>query len=471
MVFSSITFLFIFLPVVLIVYYLINPRLRNIFLTMSSLFFYAWGEQKLVMLMVFSIAINYLGGILIDLMARESKPKASRIFLFLFVTINILMLGYFKYTNFIISNINEMGISSFSSYNEIILPIGISFFTFQGMSYLIDVYYKKVDSQKSLVSLALYISMFPQLIAGPIVRYIDVSKQIEADRKFNILQFQRGVIRFIIGLFKKVIIANQMGFMADFVFNNSGDVGSASLWIGVVCYAFQIYFDFSGYSDMAIGLGKMFGFDFLENFDHPYISKSIQEFWRRWHISLSSWFRDYLYIPLGGNRKGVSRTYVNLIIVFFITGLWHGASWNFIFWGLFHGFFLIWEKIGLIKFLNKVPNFVGHIYMALVVLVGWVFFRAETLSDAWQYLEGMFAFRTSGNEIVYQYISMYFVLVFIIAVIFSTNIKVYLKAKWALLSKAQEFKYILYPMYLLLFFLSLLELAESNYNPFIYFRF
>ena len=471
MVFSSITFLFIFLPVVLIVYYLINPRLRNIFLTMSSLFFYAWGEQKLVMLMVFSIAINYLGGILIDLMARESKPKASRIFLFLFVTINILMLGYFKYTNFIISNINEMGISSFSSYNEIILPIGISFFTFQGMSYLIDVYYKKVDSQKSLVSLALYISMFPQLIAGPIVRYIDVSKQIEADRKFNILQFQRGVIRFIIGLFKKVIIANQMGFMADFVFNNSGDVGSASLWIGVVCYAFQIYFDFSGYSDMAIGLGKMFGFDFLENFDHPYISKSIQEFWRRWHISLSSWFRDYLYIPLGGNRKGVSRTYVNLIIVFFITGLWHGASWNFIFWGLFHGFFLIWEKIGLIKFLNKAPSFVGHIYMALVVLVGWVFFRAETLSDAWQYLEGMFAFRMSGNEIVYQYISMYFVLVFIIAVIFSTNIKVYLKAKWALLSKAQEFKYILYPMYLLLFFLSLLELAESNYNPFIYFRF
>ena len=339
-----------------------------------------------------------------------------------------------------------MGILSFSSLNEIILPIGISFFTFQGMSYLIDVYYEKVDSQKSLVSLALYISMFPQLIAGPIVRYIDVSKQIEADRKFDILQFQRGVIRFIIGLFKKVIIANQMGFMADFVFNNSGEVGSVSLWIGVVSYAFQIYFDFSGYSDMAIGLGKMFGFDFLENFNHPYISKSIQEFWRRWHISLSSWFRDYLYIPLGGNRKGIGRTYVNLIIVFFITGLWHGASWNFIFWGLFHGFFLIWERIGLSKFLNKAPNFVGHIYLALVVLVGWVFFRAENLSDAWQYLEGMFAFRKGGNEIVYQYISTYFVFVFIIAVIFSTNIKVYFKAKWALLNKPQQFKYILYPM-------------------------
>ncbi|MGB5820717.1 MAG: MBOAT family O-acyltransferase [Saonia sp.] len=339
------------------------------------------------------------------------------------------------------------------------------------MSYLIDVYYEKVDSQKSLVSLALYISMFPQLIAGPIVRYVDVSKQIEADRKFDILQFQRGVIRFIIGLFKKVIIANQMGFMADFVFNNSGEVGSVSLWIGVVSYAFQIYFDFSGYSDMAIGLGKMFGFDFLENFDHPYISKSIQEFWRRWHISLSSWFRDYLYIPLGGNRKGIGRTYANLIIVFFITGLWHGASWNFIFWGLFHGSFLIWERIGLSKFLNKAPNFVGYIYMALVVLIGWVFFRAETLSDAWQYLKGMFAFGKEENEIVYQYISNYFVFVFIMAVVFSTNIKAYLKTKWALLNKAQEFKYILYPIYLLLFFLSLLELAESNYNPFIYFRF
>ena len=471
MVFSSLTFLFIFLPSVLFIYYLINTRFRNIFLTIASLIFYAWGEQKLVMLMIFSISINYLGGILISLMAREGRSKASRIFLFFFVAMNVLILGYFKYTNFIIANINEMGILSFSSLNEIILPIGISFFTFQGMSYLIDVYYEKVDSQKSLVSLALYISMFPQLIAGPIVRYIDVSKQIEADRKFDILQFQRGVIRFIIGLFKKVIIANQMGFMADFVFNNSGEVGSVSLWIGVVSYAFQIYFDFSGYSDMAIGLGKMFGFDFLENFNHPYISKSIQEFWRRWHISLSSWFRDYLYIPLGGNRKGIGRTYVNLIIVFFITGLWHGASWNFIFWGLFHGFFLIWERIGLSKFLNKAPNFVGHIYLALVVLVGWVFFRAENLSDAWQYLEGMFAFRKGGNEIVYQYISTYFVFVFIIAVIFSTNIKVYFKAKWALLNKPQQFKYILYPMYLVLFFLSLLELAESNYNPFIYFRF
>jgi len=446
MVFSSLTFLFIFLPSVLFIYYLINTRFRNIFLTIASLIFYAWGEQKLVMLMIFSISINYLGGILISLMAREGRSKASRIFLFFFVAMNVLILGYFKYTNFIIANINEMGILSFSSLNEIILPIGISFFTFQGMSYLIDVYYEKVDSQKSLVSLALYISMFPQLIAGPIVRYIDVSKQIEADRKFDILQFQRGVIRFIIGLFKKVIIANQMGFMADFVFNNSGEVGSVSLWIGVVSYAFQIYFDFSGYSDMAIGLGKMFGFDFLENFNHPYISKSIQEFWRRWHISLSSWFRDYLYIPLGGNRKGIGRTYVNLIIVFFITGLWHGASWNFIFWGLFHGFFLIWERIGLSKFLNKAPNFVGHIYLALVVLVGWVFFRAENLSDAWQYLEGMFAFRKGGNEIVYQYISTYFVFVFIIAVIFSTNIKVYFKAKWALLNKPQQFKYILYPM-------------------------
>ena len=471
MVFSSITFLFLFLPVVLIVYYLIKARFRNIFLTISSLFFYAWGEQKLVMLMLFSIAVNYLGGLLIDDRLSKNKNLEARVTLLFFVSINVFLLAYFKYTNFFIASVNDSGLFRMSSLNEIVLPIGISFFTFQGMSYLIDIYYKKVSPQKNLVSLALYISMFPQLIAGPIVRYIDISKQIDTIRRFNNQQFQEGIRRFITGLFKKVIIANQMGFVADAVFNNGSESGAISLWTGVICYAFQIYFDFSGYSDMAIGLGKMFGFDFLENFSHPYISKSIQEFWRRWHISLSSWFRDYLYIPLGGNRKGVSRTYVNLIIVFFITGLWHGTSWSFIVWGLFHGFFLILERGWFGKVIKKMPQIFGHIYLIFVVLVGWVFFRAETLHDAMLYLQGMFNFKIAGDELVYQYFNFYFVFVFVLAILFSTNMVSLLSLRANMIFNSSRMKIISYPIYLLLFFVCLLELAESNYNPFIYFRF
>ncbi|MGB6153778.1 MAG: MBOAT family O-acyltransferase [Pricia sp.] len=339
------------------------------------------------------------------------------------------------------------------------------------MSYLIDIYYQRVNPQKNLISLALYISMFPQLIAGPIVRYIDISKQIDAFRPFKILQFQQGIKRFITGLFKKVIIANQMGFLADVVFSNTSDLGAVSHWVGIICYAFQIYFDFSGYSDMAIGLGKMFGFDFLENFDHPYISESIQEFWRRWHISLSSWFRDYLYIPLGGNRKGVSRTYVNLIIVFFITGLWHGASWNFIVWGLYHGLFLILEKLWLGHMLTK-KKFLGHIYALLVILVGWVFFRAETLTDAMRYIKRMFSFIFAENQMVYQYFDLYFVFITVLAILFSTNFKKRLKERIS--SSKTTTKPMLvgsYLLYLGLFLACVFELAESNYNPFIYFRF
>ncbi len=471
MVFSSITFLFIFLPSVLVIYYLISNKFRNLFLTFSSLFFYAWGEQKLVMLMIFSIAINYLGGLIIGQTANKKNKRFSKATLLFFITINIATLVYFKYTNFFIESLSNLGIFGSSSLDEIILPIGISFFTFQGMSYLIDIYYRRVNPQKSLISLALYISMFPQLIAGPIVRYIDISKQIDAVRQFKTQQFQQGVKRFITGLFKKVIIANQMGFVADTVFVNSAEVGSVALWVGIICYAFQIYFDFSGYSDMAIGLGKMFGFDFLENFDHPYISKSIQEFWRRWHISLSTWFRDYLYIPLGGNRKGVSRTYFNLIIVFFVTGLWHGASWNFIVWGLYHGVFLIIERVWLGNALRKY-KFIGHVYAIFVVLIGWVFFRAETLPAALNYIEGMFSFNHEGSQLVYQYFDLYFVFISVLAIIFSTNAIARLKER--ILRTSQKTRPALvssYFIYLFLLFICILELAESNYNPFIYFRF
>ena len=468
MVFSSITFLFIVLPLILFFYYAISHRFRNLFLTFASLLFYAWGEQKLVILMIFSIAVNYLGG---SIIGQQKERKTAKVFLFIFVLINISTLLYFKYTNFFIESVNNLGVFGASSLEEIILPIGISFFTFQGMSYLIDIYYQRVDPQKNLISLALYISMFPQLIAGPIVRYIDISKQIDTIRPFKTFQFQQGVKRFIAGLFKKVIIANQMGFLVDVVFSNASDLGAVSHWIGIICYAFQIYFDFSGYSDMAIGLGKMFGFDFLENFDHPYISKSIQEFWRRWHISLSSWFRDYLYIPLGGNRKGVSRTYVNLIIVFFITGLWHGASWNFIVWGLYHGLFLILERLWFGKALAK-KRFLGHIYAILVVLVGWVFFRAETMGEAITYINGMFSFDFKENQTVYQHFDLYFILIAALALLFSTNSKSYLKKLISSSSKARKPLLIsVYLLYLGLFLICIFELAESNYNPFIYFRF
>jgi len=472
MVFSSLTFLFVFLPISLILYYTIKPKLRNGFLTLASLFFYAWGEKKLVLLMISSIALNYIGGILIEYFITVKRQQNSRHTLWVFVFINVLILFYFKYSNFFMDTINETGLFSISRFNEIILPIGISFFTFQGMSYLIDVYYQKVKSQKKLIHLGLYISMFPQLIAGPIVRYIDIEKQIERTSSFEWNKFSQGVERFIVGLFKKVIVANEMAAAADLIFNSQTDLGTFSYWIGIICYTFQIYFDFSGYSDMAIGLGKMFGYDFLENFRLPYISKSIQDFWRRWHISLSTWFRDYLYIPLGGNRKGNFRTYVNLCIVFFVTGFWHGASWNFIVWGLYHGFFLILERLFLGKLLNKAPKIISHTYTLFVVMIGWVLFRANTLSDAGEYLSHMFSFEPKISAEIIQLFNPYFCFVLLVAFLLSTKAKLYISDYSSkLINRTKGFGVIRYSFYILIFVFCLLELAANNYNPFIYFRF
>ncbi|WP_405384874.1 MBOAT family O-acyltransferase [Maribacter sp. LLG6340-A2] len=422
--------------------------------------------------MIFSIAINFIGGITVAYFSEKQRKKLSKYTLWVFVAANVLMLVYYKYLNFFVDILDETSFIGHSSIDEILLPIGISFFTFQGLSYLIDVYYEKVNPQKNLVSLALYISMFPQLIAGPIVRYIDVEKQIKKTKHFHWSKFSEGIERLIIGLFKKVIIANQMAFIADFVFNSESSFGMTTYWLGIICYSFQIYFDFSGYSDMAIGLGKMFGYDFLENFRLPYISKSIQEFWRRWHISLSSWFRDYLYIPLGGNRKGGLRTYINLSIVFFVTGFWHGASLNFIVWGLYHGLFLILERLFLGKILEKAPKIVSHIYTLLVIMIGWVLFRANTLKDALHYLDNMFSFTAIDNIEVLQYFSPYFIVVLILAFILSTNIKNFLKSIF--FGKYQKTKVLLafkYSGYILIFIFCLLELGANNYNPFIYFRF
>ncbi len=395
MVFSSIVFLYLFLPLTLALYFFAGERGRNALLLAASLLFYAWGEMGYVLLMLGSIVANWLFGLLID-KARQ-KGASGKGALIGGVIANLLPLAFFKYGNFLVDNLNSVLAPTGAAPIELApvhLPIGISFFTFQAISYIVDVYRREADVQKNPVNLALYISLFPQLIAGPIVRYHDVALQI-LNRHTSLEDFKYGVLRFVSGLGKKVLIANSMGAVADHVFSLPTSTLPAYLaWLGMIAYTLQIYFDFSGYSDMAIGLGRMFGFHFLENFNYPYISRSIQEFWRRWHISLSSWFRDYLYIPLGGNRKGSARTYFNLVTVFFLCGLWHGASWTFVIWGLYHGFFLVLERSPAGKWLSRLPTVVRHFYALMVVMIGWVFFRAETLDYALGYVGALFHFST-----------------------------------------------------------------------------
>ena len=353
MVFSSLSFIFFFLPIFLLIYFISKKELQNIVILLGSLFFYAWGEPKYVIVMIFSIIFNYLCGLLINRYRKHDK-----LFLILAIIGNLLLLFVFKYLDFTIININRLFSSNINSLN-LLLPIGISFYTFQAMSYVIDVYKKKVKVQKNIITMGTYVALFPQLIAGPIVRYKDIEKQL-SNRTINLNKVSDGIRRFIIGLGKKVIIANNVAVIVDTIFDgNIQNTGALVLIIGTIAYALQIYFDFSGYSDMAIGLGKILGFDFLENFNYPYISKSITEFWRRWHISLSSWFRDYVYIPLGGNRVSKIKWIRNIFIVWFLTGLWHGASWNFILWGLYFAVILLLEKLVLSKYLDKLPSFIS----------------------------------------------------------------------------------------------------------------
>lgn len=480
MVFSSIIFLFFFLPVVIAFYFLLPGKTKNLFLFIASIFFYAWGEGIYVFVMLASISSNYLCGLLVD---KYRHRSFSLFWLSFGIILNLGCLSVFKYLNFIIQNINTF----FASINLppfqvglIHLPIGISFFTFQAMSYLIDVYKKEGLVQRNLINLGLYISLFPQLIAGPIIRYHDVAKQI-AHRTVNRKKFAEGAERFVFGLGKKILIANQMGMIADQIFLGTNEGLSASVaWLGILCYTLQIYFDFSGYSDMAIGLGRMFGFRFLENFNYPYISQSIQEFWRRWHISLSNWFRDYLYIPLGGNRKGPIRIYFNLIIVFLLCGLWHGASWNFIFWGLWHGLFLVIERLGFTNILEKAWIPFRHIYVLFVVMIGWVFFRAENLSLAFTYLSSLSAMVDEGKSLDH-YMDKHNLTVIIAACIFSMPIYVSLKSgKDKVVSHLNEIQTNLLEgtsaaiklcAIYLVFHYSVLSLAAGAYNPFIYFRF
>jgi len=466
MLFSSMVFLWVFLPICLIGYHLIQPKYRNMFLLIASLIFYAWGEPKFVFLMILSIVINYVFAILI-----EDHPKNKKLYLILGVVFNLVLLGYFKYFNFLIDNINHI-LHAQITVETVILPIGISFFTFQIMSYLIDVYrMPEIKAQRNIFDLGLYIALFPQLIAGPIVKYKDVEKEL-VNRNVSLNDFAYGAKRFIIGLGKKVILSNNLAVTVDLIFAQSiGEMNSIVLWLGIIGYAFQIYYDFSGYSDMAIGLGRMFGFHFQENFNYPYISSSIKEFWRRWHISLSTWFKEYLYIPLGGNRGGIVKTYRNLLIVFFCTGLWHGASWNFVIWGLWHGLFSLLERTSFGVFLARRKVF-NKIYVFLVVMIGWVFFRAETLPLALAYLKGMFIWNSIGSVPTGMLIGNRFMVTLIIAILLcgflQTAMQKYKPKENIVDEKISWSDTIVLPIILMV---CVICLVSGTYNPFIYFRF
>ena len=391
MVFSSLTFLFIFLPAVLLFYFLLpGIRAKNAVLCLFSLVFYAWGEPVYVLLMIASILLNWLAGL-----GMERFPRRKRLLLILALVFNLGAIGYFKYAGFFLSSLNAL----FSLHLPALrtaLPIGISFYTFQILSYVIDVYHGRTAAQKNLLSLATYITMFPQLVAGPIVRYETVRDEL-SDRHVTLNDFTEGLSRFFFGLGKKVLIANQTALVADAVFDTAVLPPAGALWIGALCYAMQIYFDFSGYSDMAIGMGRMFGFHFTENFNYPYIADSVTDFWRRWHISLSAWFREYVYIPLGGNRCGTARHIFNMLVVWLLTGLWHGAAWTFVLWGLYYGLLLILEKHVLGGVMNRIPKAVRRLVTFLLALFGWIIFRSESLSALGRFLSGAFAFGSSGT--------------------------------------------------------------------------
>lgn len=463
MVFSSVIFLFFFLPLVLFGNYLIkNIPLKNVFLLVFSLLFYAWGEGTLVLLVILSSLFNYFIGLGIAL------SPLKKLFMIAGVLLNLALLGYYKYFDFIIENLQLFGFTQLEQHH-VILPVGISFFTFHGMSYIIDVYRDNKLVQKSLANLLLYITFFPQLVAGPIVRYHDISLQL-FKREISIDKTAEGIRRFIIGLAKKVLIANTLGAVATQIFSTSTDlVGTSVVWIAIIAYSFQIYYDFSGYSDMAIGLAKLFGFDFPENFNFPYIARSVKEFWQRWHLSLSFWFKDYLYIPLGGSKKGELKTYRNLFIVFLCTGIWHGASWNFIVWGMMHGTLVALERLFLQKILSR-SIVISHVYMMLVIITSWLFFTVEDFSKIMIYLKKMyFVSGTEGLLPVNVFMSYEQWTVLIVALIFSVPWHRFIILQSLSLKKIVAYGELLFLMFL--FLLCIINLASETYNPFIYFRF
>lgn len=455
MVFSSLTFLFLFLPVTLILYYVFpSVTVKNVVILVASLFFYAWGEPVYVILMMLSILLNFYLGL--DL---EGNPKKS--ILTLGIIANLFLIGYFKYSVFLVESINHVAHLSLPVI-EIGLPVGISFYTFHQISYLMDVYRGKNKAQRSILPFAVYISMFPQLIAGPIIRYSEIETQLNL-RIFHSKDFSEGSIVFVKGLAKKVLLANSLGLVHNQIMAQEvGQMSALTAWLGTTVYALQIYNDFSGYSDMAIGLGRMLGFKFPDNFDRPYGATSITDFWRKWHISLSSWFREYVYIPLGGNRCGVGRQVVNLLIVWSLTGLWHGAAWNFMFWGFYYGVLLILEKFYFGKIMERLPVLIRRIITFSLVLIGWVFFFSSTLTEAGSYLKAMFL----GNGILLDRTGIFFFLNSILLIIVS-----FIPALVKIDPKKNVPGFLKWPAAALLFILCVAFLVGESYNPFLYFRF
>ena len=468
MLFSSIVFLFTFLPAVMILYYLLPVRFRNVILLLASLVFYAWGEPVYLFLMLLSILFNYFSGL--DIARNLQDKRAAKRSLVFNLIINLAVLGFFKYEGFVLDTLNGI-LPVHISYHALPLPIGISFYTFQILSYIIDVYRGNVKVQTNLPNFALYVTMFPQLIAGPIVQYADVDEQL-ASREVSWTKFGEGSMYFIRGLAKKVLLANTSGMIFTEVSGLAkGNITVVTAWLGAFAYMFQIYFDFSGYSDMAIGLGKMFGFEFNMNFNYPYVSKSITEFWRRWHISLSSWFRDYVYIPLGGNRVSKIKHIRNLLIVWFLTGLWHGAAWNFVAWGLYYGVILIIEKYFLSPVLDRLPDVVRHIYSIVLVVIGWVLFFSSSFGQAADYIRVMFGAGAHGfadRESMYLLTSN---LILWLILIFGSTPLVHFRYEHMLRTKKWNTTIINSVVYAALFIVCIAYLVTETYNPFLYFRF
>lgn len=463
MVFSSVLFLFLYLGVVLAVYYILPRQFRNLWLFVTSLLFYGYGEPVFLLLMMASITWNYLSGILIQ-RYRETPGKKKAV-LITCVAGNLLALGFFKYTGLVLDTLRTLPVFAFLPNPEIALPIGISFYTFQAMSYVVDVYWGNCDAQKNYITLGTYVALFPQLIAGPIVRFVDVQEQLQT-RQESCQMFENGTKLFLVGLAKKVLLANPMGALWGQL--RVADGGALGAWVGVLAFTLQIYFDFSGYSNMARGLGNMFGFSFVKNFDYPYISRSITEFWRRWHISLGTWFREYVYIPLGGNRRGKARQCLNLFVVWGLTGLWHGASWNFVVWGLFYGILLTLEKFFLLKQLKKIPSVFSHIYALLFVMLGWVIFDFTDTGAMFAYLRSLFDFsgKLLASDVRYWVMAYLPLLAVAVFACLPVGRKVYDRIAAARMGWLWE---TIGALVILL--LCTAALVSSTYNPFLYFRF
>ena len=470
MIFISVFFLFVFLPVTLILYFIVPWKFKNLLLLLVSLIFYAWGEPIYVFLMLFSIIFNYFGGLQIDSLKQSGDTKKLK-FSFLFTLIvNLAILGFFKYYGFVLDSLNSI-LPFDIPYKELALPIGISFYTFQTLSYIIDVYRGTAEVQKNFVSFGTYVTMFPQLIAGPIVRYQDIDKQLRK-RTISMYKFGQGMAWFLRGLGKKVLLANNIGMMFDSIHAMGADERSVlTAWLGCLAYTMQIYFDFSGYSDMAIGLGKMFGFEFMLNFNYPYISKSLTEFWRRWHISLGTWFREYVYIPLGGNRVSAAKHIRNIMVVWMLTGLWHGAAWNFVFWGLYHGIVQLIEKKVLNNVLEKLPNFVQILYTFIIVMIGWVMFFCTSLKDLGVYLGNMIGIGGHGfidsTGLYYLFTNLILIVICFIA----CGPTAWKKIQKCALKAGKARQVVATVAYIAIFILSLAYLVNATYNPFLYFRF